>query len=144
RPVKDRQMAEACLAGLWLWCDFLDESHRISQSLDTVEGSYWHAMMHRREPDYDNAKYWFRRVGQHPVYTSLVEGARRLTAADESDSQWRFLANQGQWDPFRFVDLCRASAPAVSPGNLLCRSVQQLEWQLLFDYCFQQASGSDA
>src|SRR5262245_45470401 len=58
----------ACLSGLWLAFDFLDEAHVICQDLDTPEGSYWHALMHRREPDYPNSKYWFRRVGTHPIF----------------------------------------------------------------------------
>src|SRR5207245_11135 len=58
----------ACVrSGLYLRFNFLDESHTISQGIHTVEGSYWHAIMHRREPDYSNAKHWFRKVGQHPV-----------------------------------------------------------------------------
>src|SRR5262249_17485377 len=52
--VRDRSAAMACLAGLWLYHDFLDESHAISQDLSSAEGSYWHAIMHRREPDYWN------------------------------------------------------------------------------------------
>lgn len=56
-PVRDRGMADACRAGLWLYHNFLDESHRISQELHTPTGSYWHALMHRREPDFDNTKY---------------------------------------------------------------------------------------
>jgi len=55
-PVHDRKMAEACLAGLWLLHDFLDEAHTISQDIDTPTGSYWHGVMHRREPDAANAK----------------------------------------------------------------------------------------
>src|SRR6516162_5234245 len=62
QPVQRPDGAAACLAGLWLFHDFLDESHKISQDIDTVEGSYWHGILHRREPDYSNAAYWFRRV----------------------------------------------------------------------------------
>src|SRR5687768_10504407 len=62
RRVRDRDMARACLAGLWLYHDFLDESHTLSQCIDTPSGSYWHAIMHRREGDFANSKYWFRRV----------------------------------------------------------------------------------
>src|SRR5262245_21627515 len=52
---------QAMLAGLWLYHDWLDESHRISQSLDTPTGSFWHAIMHRRERDFSNSKYWYAR-----------------------------------------------------------------------------------
>jgi hypothetical protein len=52
--VKDQAAARCCLAGLWLLHDFLDEAHAVSQDIGTVEGSYWHGIMHRREPDYSN------------------------------------------------------------------------------------------
>jgi hypothetical protein len=42
QAVRDEGMARACLAGLWLYHDFLDESHRISQAIETTTGSYWH------------------------------------------------------------------------------------------------------
>src|SRR4051812_40242009 len=51
--------AKGLLAGLWLYFDWLDESHRVSQSIDTPTGSFWHAIMHRREGDFSNSKYWY-------------------------------------------------------------------------------------
>src|SRR5687768_14593322 len=78
--IRDQQMARACLAGLWLLHDFLDESHSISQEIDTTTGSYWHGIMHRREPDYGNAKYWFRRMGQHPMCAPLLACTRQSVA----------------------------------------------------------------
>src|SRR5580698_8226196 len=70
-PVADRSMALACISGLWLLHDFLDESHAISQDLSSATGGFWHAIMHRREPDPGNSKYWWRQVGQHPVLDLL-------------------------------------------------------------------------
>src|SRR5262245_18932256 len=75
RNVVDSGMAQACLAGLWLYHDFLRESHAISQEIHTPSGSFWHGILHRREGDYDNAKYWFRRVGKHAVFGPLRQAA---------------------------------------------------------------------
>ena len=67
QPIADRQMAQAAISGLWLLHGYLDQSHTLSQEIHTPTGSYWHGIMHRREPDFPNAKYWFRRVGTHPI-----------------------------------------------------------------------------
>jgi hypothetical protein len=141
RPVQDQQMAETCLAGLWLLHDFLDESHEISQSLATIEGSYWHGIMHRREPDYENAKYWFRRVPTHPIHDDLTIAARDIATTADGDEQVQFLRTQKQWDAFAFVDLCRAAARERSTSKEICQRVQRLEWQMLFAYCWRGAGG---
>ena len=65
--LKNTTFGEAIKSGLLLWNDALDESHNISQGLGDQTGSYWHGIMHRREPDYPNSKYWFGRVGTHPI-----------------------------------------------------------------------------
>src|SRR5262249_15847210 len=79
--VRRRDCAQACLSGLWLYHDLLDESHKLSQDIATLEGSYWHGIMHRREPDYANAAYWFRKVGHHPVFDALGPAAQELATA---------------------------------------------------------------
>jgi len=140
----DRAMAECCRAALWLSHDFLDESHTISQSIATVEGSYWHGIMHRREPDYDNAKYWFQRVRQHAIFADLAHEASALATAAPGDSAAEFLQTQPTWDPFRFVDLCQAVSRGKSASGPLCRQVQQLEWRLLFAHCWKRALGQAA
>ena len=135
------QPSQACLAGLWLYHDFLDESHTISQDLDGPTGSYWHGLMHRREPDYGNAAYWFRRVGSHPVFTSLAREAGRLVSENPTGPETAFLGRGGAWDPFAFIDLCASAARQQSANETLCRRIQQREWELLFDYCYRQAVG---
>jgi hypothetical protein len=144
QQVVDSQMATACLAGLWLYHDFLDESHRLSQDGDGASFSFWHGIMHRREPDYGNAKYWFRRVGNHPIYRGLLEEARALGRqhpAAESDAATRRLLEGRSWDAAGFVDRCEAASagqPSIEP---ICRAIQWCEWRLLFDFCYRKATG---
>jgi hypothetical protein len=140
RRVVDADMAAACLAGLWLYHDFLDESHTLSQSIDTTSGSYWHGLLHRREPDFSNAGYWFRHVGTHPVFEPLRVEATKLAAG--ASGKATFLRTQTSWAPFAFIELCEASYDEKSPGHELCRQVQRVEWELLFDYCFRRAVGT--
>ena len=138
--VSDPDMVAACRAGLWLAFGFLDESHRISQGLHTVEGSYWHALMHRREPDFANSKYWFRRVGTHPVFEALRQAAAELARGAPGEAA--FLARQANWDAFAFVDLCESSLVEGAACHELCRQVQRAEWELLFDWCYRRATAS--
>ncbi len=134
----DLDMARCCLAGVWLLHDFLDESHVVSQQIETSTGSFWHGVMHRREGDFSNAKYWFRRVGRHDVLDEL--GPLLVSLAGDSHSkQSDALAPGGTFDPYRFVDACQA---AVRDGDdAFCRQVQQIEWELLFSYCHRRARG---
>ncbi len=143
--VADPSMASACCAGLWLWHDFLDESHTISQAIPSPTGSFWHGIMHRREPDAGNSKYWFRKVGDHPIFDELCQTARELAGAEQDagrlDSAARFLADQQQWEPFAWIDLCDAARRGLNACEMLCRQIQQHEWRLLFDFCYRRAGG---
>lgn len=140
--VVDEDMARACFAALWLHHDFLDESHEISSSITNSTGSYWHGLMHRREPDYSNGKYWFHRVGNHPVFPALCAQAAELARAETPHPSTDFLRTQTQWEPFAFIDLCEACNRQRSPAQNLCERIQQREWQLLFDYSFRKAVGA--
>jgi hypothetical protein len=138
RMPAEPEMAQACLAGLWLYVGHLDASHELSQQIDTTTGSYWHAIMHRREGDFENSKYWFRRVGPHPAMTTLLAELRTTDLAHEP-AEVRQLCSAAKWDPFRFVDLCRAAVGGRTELIEACRNIQSREWQTLFDFCFESA-----
>ncbi|MBX9624561.1 MAG: hypothetical protein K2X82_12205 [Gemmataceae bacterium] len=125
--VTDRDAAKACHAGLWLHFDYLDESHTLSQDLHTPEGSFWHAVMHRREPDASNSKYWWRKVGPHPVLNRL--------RAEAPAVGYDFRT------PEAFVDFCERVRGTGSADEETARRVQLLEWQLLFAHCHRLAVG---
>ena len=140
--IQDSHAAQCCLSALCLAYDYLAESHTISQEIPSAEGSYWHGIMHRREPDYGNAKYWFRRVGGHPIFPQLAVRAAQLAATAPLDAPAKFLAEGGNWNPDQFIDLCEAIARGRSSAEQLARQVAHAEWQLLFDHCWQQATGT--
>jgi len=134
KKITDPEMAQCCLSAIWLYHDFLDESHTLSQKIMSPSGSYWHGIMHRREPDYANSKYWFHRVGVHPIFSTLHQAV----------SQWpdcpALLTKSDTWDAFGFIDLVQQSTHRDDPVQLFCQKVQHLEWQILFAYCFDSAS----
>jgi len=127
------------LAGLFQWHDYLNESHELSQSIEgqgeNQLGDYWHAIMHRREPDYSNAKYWFRQIGNQPIYRELRQYAdgvlEKSRAADAP--VWRERLQAGsKWDPFAFVDLCEECAQdETSELALAARRIQYAEMSML-------------
>jgi hypothetical protein len=140
--VADHEMGECCIAGVWLLHDYLDESHTISQGIDTTSGSFWHAIMHRREGDFSNAKYWFRNVGQHPTFAALSERAHvAASLRDANASLGEMRLCDGDWDPFVFVDICHAVEHGETAARELCLDIQQAEWELLFDFCYREAIG---
>lgn len=122
------KLPPACAAGLWLRFDVLDESHKISQEDEgNPERDFWHAIMHRREPDASNSKYWWRRVGAHPVLDEL-----RIRAGE---------IGYGFTTPDAFVDFCEKVRDTGTAYEELAKRVQQLEWQLLFDHCLRLGAG---
>ena len=58
-----------------LWHDATgdwDGAHRVAQDVETAEGAWVHAYLHRKEGDPTNAAYWYRRAGQ-PIPTGALE-----------------------------------------------------------------------
>ena len=57
--------SDPCLtAAIYLYADNLDSAHQEAQRDESdPEAAYWHGIMHRREGDFSNANYWFRRTG---------------------------------------------------------------------------------
>ena len=123
-------MAEPARAGLYLYAGCWVQAHETAQEIGDADGSYWHAIVHRQEPDAGNSMYWFGQTGRHPVFTALAERAARV------DGIFR-----GVWDPRRFIDYCERALR--EPGGELEKralEIQRIEWELLFDYSFRRAT----
>jgi hypothetical protein len=122
---------EAPMAGLWLYFSCFEEAHRLIDDPRTPDGVYWHAILHRREPDDGNAAYWFRRLGKHPIFRALAEEAAAIVAGLP-----RAEFRVGAWDPFAFIAYCERAR--MQPGTVqqeAAKRIQRAEWQLLFDHC---------
>ena len=119
-------------AALWVYFSCFDEAHEIAQEDHSAEGSYWHAILHRQEPDASNAAYWFRRVGQHAVFPELAKAAEAILEAGP-DCGFRV---RNAWDPSAFIDFCEsARQDPGSAAEQAALEIQRAEWQILFHYC---------
>ena len=67
-----------------LWHDATgdwDSAHKLAQDVDSGDGAWVHAYLHRREGDIGNAHYWYRRAGRQPGDGSLDQERAAIVAA---------------------------------------------------------------
>ncbi len=137
-PKADEAALYALSAGLLQIYDFWDASHDAAQRADDLGDSrsaaFWHGIAHRREPDFGNASYWFRRVGKHDAFEALgVAAGAKLDGWGETPSpEGARIVRGGVWDPIAFLAFCRSARPHT-PVDALARSLQACEMAVLLD-----------
>jgi len=127
----DARQEQAALAGLLLRVGCWEESHAVAQDVQSVEGSYWHGIIHRMEPDSFNAGYWFRQAGQHAIFPELFRRATEILK-NGGPKHWRL---RNSWDSSLFVEWCDEARERGGEAEATALEIQMTEWQLLFDWC---------
>ncbi len=130
--IRDARMLALVRGGLLCVVDALDAAHKIFQDSPGAYGSYWHGIMHRREADFGNARYWFRSAGKLPSFDKMHDAAREASAN---------MAKQTSWDPYLFTGLCEHAKFGEVELVPECLALQRAEFEVLFDYCWRQALG---
>jgi hypothetical protein len=67
-----------------LWWDAKgswEQAHEIAQDVNTPDGAWVHAYLHRKEGDNSNAGYWYRQARRSHSRLSLVEEWDEIVAA---------------------------------------------------------------
>ena len=134
-------LAPAVASALLLWNDDLDASHTLSQGLPDPFGCWLHGTMHRREGDFSNSKYWFRKVGTHAGFAPLARRAGAVLAQASGPPSPVLAALAQRWDPFAFVDLCAAATGHPGATAALLESLQAAELELLTELAAERLSG---
>lgn len=119
-----KERIAAGLATALLWHDDLAAAHELCQAHEgQADCDYVHALLHRREGDFSNAKYWFREVGEHPINASLAVAALRLGLPA--------LVDHGRWRPAAMVDACAAALSCATAPRERLMQLQAAEFAAL-------------
>lgn len=116
-------------AGLFYFHNALEDSHKEVGKTESAIASYWHGMIHRREGDFDNARYWMRRTGDHPTFYEM-----QSRASDASPHMTKQMA----WDPFLFIHLCEQYKYGETTYKKEIAHLQKIEFSVIFDYIWRQ------
>jgi hypothetical protein len=132
-PALDRRYCALSRGAILLWHDHFEAAHQLAQDEENADGSLLHAIIHRREPDLSNARYWLRRVGNtHPSFGCITGKVKIALMGMGEDLLVKQIMPKDQWNPLAFVDLVEDALRREDAAyDQLLRQMQAAEF-----YCF--------
>ncbi|MDB4756583.1 hypothetical protein OAG56_04355 [Mariniblastus sp.] len=128
---RELEMSQCCLSAIWLFNDFLEQSHLISQTLYSQAGSYLHGIMHRREGDFANSRHWLRKTVGADCLLAVTKGLPLC-------SDPALIARCGTpFDPAQLTTLVEQN---LDNDSLNLKKLTFTELWGLFDWCFHQTT----
>ena len=129
KEIADARMFALVRGALLCAVDALDAAHRIFQDDASDLGSYWHGVMHRREGDFDNARYWFRRAGRLPIFDRMHQAAAQVSPN---------MSRQTTWDAYLLTGMCEQAKFGDTDAIGECLRLQRVEFEELLAYCWRK------
>lgn len=145
-PIVEESMAGAVRALLYLWSGYPADCKMYAQAAPQKVQQYLEAICERQAGRPAEAKVLLSRVGEFDTYAKLTAHAIEVIGVGSDKSLTRFkgtLELCEVWEPHAFVDLYeqgRAGA-LCHPAELVIRNLQCREFELLFVYCYEKATG---
>jgi hypothetical protein len=130
---EDNETYKIVRAALLILADDLVSAHGIVQNIDTPYAAAWHAVIHRREADFWNSNYWWRRA-QGIRWAGLAEQLVPLLKPHGSSLQDLCAPT---YSPAAFTDAVERHHrdPALAPT---LAEIQRLEWKSLLEATLQR------
>lgn len=116
---------------LLLWHDYLEPAHQLAQDERTPEFNYFHAIIHRREGDFFNSRFWLRQVDDRHI--ALLNVAREVKQFLSEKGEIQLLeevVKDDGWDSLEFLEeVMKASKlERTSPQVKLLTQIQTIEF----------------
>lgn len=94
---RDGSVSYNVAALLHLLNDDLDSAHILCQAHEgDATANYIHQIVHRREGDFGNTRYWVRKTGPHPFYAELAPLAQTAGRTEWDANEMVTWATRGE------------------------------------------------
>ena len=141
KDAKDPKSLPLVQGALYLCFDCWKEAHELADAHEGTAAGHWlHAIVHRREPDAGNSKYWYAKVkAPAPLFQAIGKEALNLLKQQPVAGLVPLaekLESSGTWEPAAFVDLCDQfkEEDPDSPAYRTLARIQEIEWRGLAEY----------